>query len=45
MEIQRLMALCSRYNINVWYTDKANAGRLIHDLLYYEAREYLKKFS
>lgn len=42
MEIQRLMALCSRYNINVWYTDKANSGRLIHDLLYYEAREYLK---
>ena len=37
-----LIALCSRYNINVWYTDKANAGRLIHDLLYYEAREYLK---
>nr|DAE68298.1 MAG TPA: ERCC4 domain protein [Caudoviricetes sp.] len=37
-----LMALCSRYNINVWYTDKANSGRLIHDLLYYEAREYLK---
>lgn len=37
-----LMTLCSRYNINVWYTDKANAGRLIHDLLYYEAREYLK---
>lgn len=37
-----LMALCSRYNINVWYTDKANVGRLIHDLLYYEAREYLK---
>ena len=38
-----LMALCSRYNINVWYTDKANSGRLIHDLLYYEAREYLKR--
>lgn len=37
-----LMTLCSRYNINVWYTDKANAGRLIHDILYYEAREYLK---
>ena len=37
-----LMTLCSRYNISVWYTDKANAGRLIHDLLYYEAREYLK---
>lgn len=38
-----LMTLCSRYNISVWYTDKHNAGRLIHDLLYYEAREYLKK--
>lgn len=37
-----LMALCSRYNINVWYTDKCNSGRLIHDILYYEAREYLK---
>lgn len=37
-----LMALCSRYNINVWYTDKKDSGRLIHDLLYYEAREYLK---
>ena len=37
-----LMTLCSRYNISVWYTDKANSGRLIHDLLYYEAREYLK---
>lgn len=38
-----LMTLCSRYNISVWYTDKYNAGRLIHDLLYYEAREYLKR--
>ena len=37
-----LMALCSRYDINVWYTDKNSAGRLIHDILYYEAREYLK---
>ena len=37
-----LMTLCSRYNISVWYTDKYNAGRLIHELLYYEAREYLK---
>ena len=40
-----LMALCSRYNINVWYTDKANSGRLIHDILYYEAREYLKNID
>ena len=38
-----LMTLCSRYNISVWYTDKYNAGRLIHELLYYEAREYLKR--
>lgn len=38
-----LMTLCSRYNISIWYTDKHNAGRLIHDLLYYEAREYLKR--
>ena len=37
-----LIALCSRYDINVWYTDKANSGRLIHDILYYECREYLK---
>lgn len=37
-----LMTLCSRYNISIWYTDKHNAGRLIHDLLYYEVREYLK---
>ena len=37
-----LMTLCSRYNISIWYTDKHNVGRLIHDLLYYEAREYLK---
>ena len=37
-----LMTLCSRYSISVWYTDKHNAGRLIHDILYYEAREYLK---
>lgn len=37
-----LMTLCSRYNISIWYTDKHNAGRLIHDLLYYETREYLK---
>lgn len=40
-----LTSLCARYNINVWYTDKANAGRLIHDLLYYEAREYLKNIE
>lgn len=40
-----LTSLCARYNINVWYTDKSNAGRLIHDLLYYEVREYLKNIE
>ena len=39
------MALVSRYNINVWYCDKKDSGRLIHDLLYYEAREYLKNME
>lgn len=37
-----LHALCSRYDISVWYTDKKDSARLIHDLLYYHAREYLK---
>ena len=39
------MALCSRYDINVRETDKAGAGRMIHDILYYEAREYLKNID
>ena len=37
-----LHALASRYNISIWYTDKSNSARLIHDILYYHAREYLK---
>ena len=37
-----LHALAARYNISIWYTDKSNSARLIHDILYYEAREYLK---
>ena len=37
-----LHALASRYNITIWYTDKHNSARLIHDILYYQAREYLK---
>lgn len=37
-----LHALTSRYNVSVWYTDKNNSARLIHDILYYQAREYLK---
>ena len=37
-----LHALVARYNISIWYTDKSNSARLIHDILYYHAREYLK---
>ena len=37
-----LHALAARYNITIWYTDKQNSARLIHDILYYHAREYLK---
>ena len=37
-----LHALAARYNITIWYTDKNNSARLIHDILYYQAREYLK---
>ena len=37
-----LHALAARYNISIWYTDKSNSARLIHDILYYHAREYLK---
>ena len=37
-----LHSLASRYNITIWYADKQNSARLIHDILYYQAREYLK---
>ena len=37
-----LHALAARYNISIWYTDKQNSARLIHDILYYQVREYLK---
>ena len=37
-----LHSLIARYNITIWYTDKQNSARLIHDILYYHAREYLK---
>ena len=37
-----LHALAARYNITIWYTDKQNSARLIYDILYYHAREYLK---
>ena len=37
-----LHSLASRYNVSIWYTDKKDSARLIHDILYYGAREYLK---
>ena len=37
-----LLSLCNRYNVTVWYTNKDNSARLIHDLLYVCVREYLK---
>ena len=37
-----LLSLCNRYNVTVWYTNKKNSARLIHDLLYVYSREYLK---
>lgn len=40
-----LLSLCNRYNVTVWYTDKKNSARLIHDLLYVYAREYLKNLE
>ena len=36
------LSLCNRYNINVWYCNKKDSSRIIHDLLYVYAREYLK---
>ena len=35
-------ALVCRYNVSVWYADKKDSARLVHDILYYGAREYLK---
>ena len=37
-----LHTLASRYNVSIWYTDKSNSARLIHDILFYGAREHLK---
>lgn len=40
-----LLSLCNRYNVTVWYTNKNNSARLIHDLLYVYVKEYLKKIN
>ena len=37
-----LHTLAARYNLSIWYTDKKDSARLIHDILYYGAREFLK---
>ena len=40
-----LRSLQARYNISIEYCNKRDSARLIHDLLYYHAREYLKNVS
>ena len=35
-------SLLIRYNAHLVYCDKKDSARVIHDILYYEAREYLK---
>ena len=40
-----LHTLAARYNLSIWYTDKSNSARLIHDILFYGAREYLKSLD
>ena len=40
--IMMFLSLCNRYNISVWYCNKKDSARLIHDLLFVYAREYLK---
>ena len=37
-----LHSLAARYNLSIWYADKKDSARLIHDILYYGAREFLK---
>ena len=39
------LSLCNRYNINVWYCNKKDSARIIHDLLFYYCREYLKNME
>ena len=40
-----LRSLQARYDISIEYCNKKDSARLIHDILYYHAREYLKKVS
>lgn len=40
-----LRSLQARYDISIEYCEKNQSARLIHDILYYHAREYLKSVS
>lgn len=40
-----LRSLQARYDISIEYCKKNQSARLIHDILYYHAREYLKNVS
>ena len=40
-----LRSLQAKYDISIEYCDKKDSARLIHDVLYYHAREYLKKIN
>lgn len=40
-----LRSLQARYDISIEYCEKNKSARLIHDILYYHAREYLKSVS
>ena len=40
-----LRSLQAKYNITIEYCNKKDSARLIHDLLYYHAREHLKYVS
>ena len=37
-----LRSLQAKYDMSIEYCDKKDSARLIHDILYYHAREYLK---
>ena len=39
------LSICNRYDINVWYVSKKDSARLIHDVLYYYCKEYLKNME
>ena len=39
------LSICNRYDINVWYVSKKDSSRLIHDVLYYYCKEYLKNME